>query len=66
MRKKQGYNVIKAMDNRKRWHDDEKGNYEVLSLYAHLVICREVSYYNYKVTKDYNKNDFGGLCHQWP
>ena len=42
-------------------NDDENGNFEGLSSYAHLVSlmrCRKVSYY--KVIKDYDKNDFWG------
>ncbi len=45
--------LIKAMDDGK-WslHDDENGNFEVLSS---ETLCREVS--DYKLTKDYDKND---------
>ncbi len=46
--------LLKAMDDGKGWaHDDENGNFEGLSSYAHLV-----SYY--KVIEDYDKNDFWG------
>ncbi len=46
---------LKAMENGKGWgrwaYDEENGNFEVLSSYAHLLY--------YKVTRMI----FGGLCH---
>ncbi len=64
--------MVAPMDDGKGWApDDENGNLEVLSSYAHLhdlvslmrssmwILCRKVSYY--KVIKDYDKNDFIGV-----